>query len=249
MMNGQAMYAEVQRHGSGGEGMMEDIEVYAPFVKRIAYHLHSRLPTSVQVEDLIQSGMIGLLEALENYDPNQGASFKTYAGFRIRGSMLDEIRIGDWTPRAVRKQTRELVQAVKAVENSKGGEASDQEVADELGVDLGNYHRMTAEAAGSRIFSLDEDSSPSDYSSTITSPAAPDPQDVCEGHAFKRAVMHAISALPERERLVMALYYDEELTLKEVGNVLDLSESRVCQIHSQALVRLRARLGDWDQML
>ena len=248
-MNGQAMYAEVQRHGSESEGLMEDIETYAPFVKRIAYHLHSRLPASVQVEDLIQSGMIGLLEALENYDPAQGASFKTYAGIRIRGSMLDEIRVGDWTPRAVRRQTRELAQAVKIVEDRKGGEATDHEVAAELGVDILDYHRMLAEAAGSRIFSLDDDAGSGEYSATVTTQAAPDPQEVFEGHAFKRAVMHAISALPERERLVMALYYDEELTLKEVGKVLDLSESRVCQIHSQALVRLRARLGEWTEIL
>ena len=248
-MNGQAMYAEVQRHGCESDGLIDDIETYAPFVKRIAYHLHARLPASVQVEDLIQSGMIGLLEALGNYDPNQGASFKTYAGIRIRGSMLDEIRIGDWTPRAVRKQTRELVQAVKDVENRKGGEATDQEVAAELGVEINDYFRMLAEAAGSRIFSLDDDIGATDYSNAVTSQAMPDPQEVCEGHAFKRAVMHAINVLPERERLVMALYYDEELTLKEVGKVLDLSESRVCQIHGQALVRLRARLGDWTELL
>lgn len=248
-MNGQAMYAEVQRHGSDSDGLTQDIETYAPFVKRIAYHLHARLPASVQIEDLIQAGMIGLLEALENYDPGQGASFKTYAGIRIRGSMLDEIRIGDWTPRAVRKQTRDLVQAVKIVEDRKGGEATDPEVAEELGVSIQVYHRMLAEAAGSRIFSLEDGSGSGEFSATMTTQAAPDPQDVFEGHAFKRAVMHAISALPERERLVMALYYDEELTLKEVGAVLDLSESRVCQIHGQALVRLRSRLGDWGDML
>jgi RNA polymerase sigma factor for flagellar operon FliA len=248
-MNGQAMYAEVQRHGTDNEGLADDLETYAPFVKRIAYHLHSRLPASVQIEDLIQSGMIGLLEALDKYDPDQGASFKTYAGIRIRGSMLDEIRVGDWTPRAVRKQSRELAQAVKTVENRKGGEADDQEVADELGVDISDYHRMLTESAGSRMFSLDAESNSDDYSSTLTSHAPPDPQEVFEGQAFKRAVMHSISALPERERLVMALYYDEELTLKEVGRVLDLSESRVCQIHGQALIRLRSRLGDWEQML
>ena len=124
-MNGQAMYADVQR----GEDDF-DVGAYAPLVKRIAFHLHGRLPPSVQVEDLIQAGMIGLLEAMSNFDANQGASFETYAGIRIRGSMLDEIRVGDWTPRAVRRQNRELVKAIKQVEDRKGGEASDAEVAE-----------------------------------------------------------------------------------------------------------------------
>ncbi len=248
-MNGQAMYAEVQRQGHEGEAMVQDIEVYAPFVKRIAYHLHARLPASVQVEDLIQSGMIGLLEALDNYDPSHGASFKTYAGIRIRGAMLDEIRIGDWTPRAVRRQTRELTQAIKSVEDRKGGEATGREVAAELGVTTEDYHRMLAEAAGSRIFSLDEIPGSGEFQDPTSASQSPNPEEVFAGHDFKKAVMHAIGGLPEREQLVMALYYDEELTLKEVGKVLDLSESRVCQIHGQALVRLRSRLGDWTDIL
>lgn len=239
-MNGQAMYADVQFEGAGC-----DVGTHAPLVKRIAFHLHSRLPPSVQVEDLIQAGMIGLLEAMSNYDAAQGASFETYAGIRIRGAMLDEIRLGDWTPRAVRRQNRELVKAVKQVEDRKGGEATDAEVAAHIGVSLGAYHKMVGDAASSRLFSLDDGQGGADWRDTLVSEDAVGPERLFEGHAFKRAVADAIESLPERERLVMALYYDEELTLKEVGAVLDLSESRVCQIHGQALVRLRARLDAW----
>lgn len=239
-MNGQAMYADVQR-----QGCEPDFGAYAPLVKRIAFHLHGRLPSSVQVEDLIQAGMIGLLEAMSNYDASHGASFETYAGIRIRGAMLDEIRLGDWTPRAVRRQNRELVKAVKAVEDRKGGEATDTEVAAHLGVSIDAYHRMVGDAAGSRLFSLDENARGGDWRDTIVAEAGAGPAPLFEGHAYKRAVAQAIEDLPERERMVMALYYDEELTLKEVGAVLELSESRVCQIHGQALVRLRARLADW----
>lgn len=239
-MNGQAMYADVQRHGG-----QHDVGAHAPLVKRIAFHLHSRLPPSVQVEDLIQAGMIGLLEAMSNYDATQGASFDTYAGIRIRGSMLDEIRVGDWTPRAVRRQNRELVKAVKEVEDHKGGEATDAEVAQHLGVSIVDYHKMVGNAAGSRIFSLDDDSLGGDWHDSVAGNPDSAPDIVHHGQAFKQAVVEAIEELPERERLVMALYYDEELTLKEVGAVLELSESRVCQIHGQALVRLRARLDEW----
>ena len=240
-MNGQAMYADVQRHGGDA-----DINAHAPLVKRIAFHLHSRLPPSVQVEDLIQAGMIGLLEAMSNYDSTQGASFETYAGIRIRGAMLDEIRVGDWTPRTVRRQNRELMQAVKEVEDAKGGEASDAEVAEHMGIDINDYHRLVGNAAGSRLFSLDDERMSGDWHDSLAGESDAGPEALCEGQSFKRAVADAIEELPERERLVMALYYDEELTLKEVGAVLGLSESRVCQIHGNALVRLRSRLGDWQ---
>ncbi|MFT5172965.1 MAG: RNA polymerase sigma factor for flagellar operon FliA [Gammaproteobacteria bacterium] len=238
-MNGQAMYVDVQR---GTDEL--DVGTYAPLVKRIAFHLHSRLPPSVQVEDLIQAGMIGLLEAMSNFDATQGASFETYAGIRIRGSMLDEIRVGDWTPRAVRRQNRELVKAIKQVENRKGREASDAEVAEAMGLSIVEYHKMVGDAAGSRLFSLDDDRVSGDWHSNIVA-EGDGPQGAFEGDFFKRAVADAIKELPKREQMVMALYYDEELTLKEVGAVLELSESRVCQIHGQALLRLRARLGHW----
>jgi len=145
----------------------------------------------------------------------------------------------------VRRQSRGLAQAVKAVEDRKGGEATDTEVAAELGVSIGEYHRMLTNSVTSRIFSLDDDGPSGDYGDSIAGDEGMDPQSMFTSQAFRNAIVEAIEELPQRERLVMALYYDEELTLKEVGAVLDLSESRVCQIHGQALIRLRARLGEW----
>ena len=239
-MNGPAAYAAVQRLDQ--ESL---VTRYAPLVKRIAYHLVSRLPPSVQVEDLIQAGMIGLLEAAAHYDPSQGASFETYAGIRVRGAMLDEIRRSDWTPRSVHRKARQVAEAMRAIEHAKGRDARDVEVAEALGIGLEEYYRILQDAAGCRIFSLDE----ADGRDEPGEPAGggDDPAAAVEDEAFRAALAEAIASLPERERLVMSLYYDEELNLREIGEVLGVSESRVCQIHGQALVRLRARMADWTR--
>ncbi len=237
-MNGPAAYAAVQRLDQ--ESL---VTRYAPLVKRIAYHLVSRLPPSVQVEDLIQAGMIGLLEAAAHYDPTQGASFETYAGIRVRGAMLDEIRRSDWTPRSVHRKARQVAEAMRAIEHAKGRDARDVEVAEALGIGLEEYYRILQDAAGCRIFSLD-DGDGRDEQAEPTG-VGDDPAAAVEDEAFRAALAEAIASLPERERLVMSLYYDEELNLREIGEVLGVSESRVCQIHGQALVRLRARMADW----
>ena len=235
------MYTEVQQ-SDGNELVIQ----HAPLLKRIAYHLISRLPASVQVEDLIQAGMIGLLEAARNYDATQGASFETYAGIRIRGAMMDEIRRGDWTPRSVHRRTREMTQAVREIENREGREAQDAEIARAMGISLDDYHALLRDAAGSRVLSF-EDLGYEGRDSVETLPDKGEgPLDELKRAGFKEALAEAITQLPERERLVMALYYDEELNLREIGEVLGVSESRVCQIHGQALVRLRARLSDWQ---
>lgn len=218
---------------------------HAPLVKRIAYHLMGRLPSNIQVEDLIQAGMIGLLEAIKNYDSTQGASFETYAGIRIRGAMLDEVRNGDWTPRSVHRKLREVTEAIRRVENRKGGDARDIEVADELGMTLEEYHTIINDAAGAKIFSLDaSDSEDGSYEISIKSPGHTPSHELEEDH-FKKALSEAIKNLPERECLVMSLYYDDEMNLREIGNILGVSESRVCQIHGEALVRLRSRMSEW----
>jgi len=238
-MNGPAAYAAVQRLDQA-----DLVERYAALVKRIAYHLVSRLPPSVQVDDLIQAGMIGLLEAAAHYDPGQGASFETYAGIRIRGAMLDEIRRSDWTPRSVHRKARQVAEAMRAIEHEKGRDARDVEVAQALGISLEEYYRILQDAAGCRIFSLDE-------TDTGEEPPEPgggeDPLAAVEDQAFREALAEAIAGLPERERLVMSLYYEEELNLREIGEVLGVSESRVCQIHGQALMRLRARMSGWTR--
>jgi RNA polymerase sigma factor for flagellar operon FliA len=222
------------------------VSKHAALVKRIAYHLMSRLPPSVQADDLIQAGMIGLLEASRNYDASQGASFETYAGIRIRGAMLDEIRRTDWTPRSVHRKARQVAEAVREIENQYGRDARDVEVAEKLGIDLHEYHRILQDATGCRVFSIDDAGvNGDDAPQPVADAPRNEPLDSLHNDDFKSALAEAISNLPERERLVMAMYYDEELNLREIGEVLGVSESRVCQIHGQALIRLRARMTEW----
>jgi RNA polymerase sigma factor FliA len=221
------------------------VDEHVALVKRIAYHLLGRLPANVQVEDLIQAGVIGLLEAARNYDASQGASFETYAGIRIRGAMLDEVRRTDWTPRSVHRNARRVSEAVREVEHRAGRDARPQEVADVLGVGLDEYQRMVSDAASCRVLSF-EDMFQSDADSDELLPGEePDPFEALEADDFRDALAREVATLPERERLVMSLYYDDELNLREIGEVLGVSESRVCQIHGQALTRLRARMTDW----
>ncbi len=248
-MTNLATYSE-----TGKTNAQDDLVTrHASLVKRIAYHLMNRLPPSVQVEDLIQAGMIGLLEAGANYDASQGASFETYAGIRIRGAMLDEIRRSDWTPRSVHRKAREVARVMREIEHAEGRDARDVEVAEALDMSLEEYHQILADASGARIFSYDE---LCEFSEVV--PGGVDegmrqqrnglfdgPLKGLEKSHFQEALTEAIAGLPERERLVIALYYDEELNLREIGQVLGVSESRVCQIHSQAAIRLRSRLHEW----
>ncbi|MGI9251978.1 MAG: RNA polymerase sigma factor FliA [Pseudohongiellaceae bacterium] len=221
------------------------VERYAPLVKRIAHHLLLRMPASVQIDDLIQSGMIGLLEAARKYDVSKGASFETYAGIRIRGSMLDEVRKGDWAPRSVHRKSRKVAEAIKAVESRTGHDAKDKDIASELNIELNDYYGILKDASGSRLFSFDDIMEGDDSAIESAAGELPGPCDGLQRDTFKAHLAQAIKGLPERERLVLALYYNEELNLKEIGEVIGVSESRVSQIHSQAALRLRSRLDDW----
>lgn len=223
---------------------VDSIESYIPLVKRIAWHLKVRLPESVLVEDLIQAGMVGLIEAMNNFKEGQGATFETYAGIRIRGAMLDEIRRGDWTPRSVHRKGREVAEAIAAVEARVGREARDEEVAEELGISLAEYHKILQDTNCAQLLSIDEPDHNELNEDQLVS-EGPTPASQVMGDAFQNALAEEIGRLPEKEKLVMALYYDEELNLKEIGEVLGVSESRVSQIHSQAVKRLRARLKSW----
>lgn len=223
----------------------ELVERYAPLVKRIGNHLLGRLPQGVELEDLIQTGLIALLDAARQYSPAKGASFETYASIRVRGAMLDEFRNTDWAPRSVYRKQRQLTTAVRAVENRTGAHASPREVAEELGVNLDDYFRMVAETTTQRMFSLDEADPDTVTDRDEGGEPVLDPATEIESEEFQQAMTEAIRTLPEREALVMSLYYDEELNLKEIGETLGVSESRVCQIHGQALTRLRARLQEW----
>jgi len=241
MTNGWAMYTDEETKVAH-----ELVKNHANLVKRIAHHLKGRLPPSVQIEDLIQAGMIGLLEASKNYDNTKGASFETYSGIRIRGSMLDEIRKGDWAPRSVHRNTRRITQAIRVVENNIGRDAKDYEVAAAMEVDLEEYHKMLQDSVGTRIFGFDDVGVDQDFVSEGIAGYFVSPLDGIQKADFRKALAKGISELPERERLVLALYYDEELNLREVGSVLGVSESRVSQIHSQAMLRLQSRMKDWQ---
>ncbi|HPF59092.1 MAG TPA: RNA polymerase sigma factor FliA [Candidatus Competibacteraceae bacterium] len=237
-MKGLALYASL------GGGTVDDLIARGvPQVKRIAYHLLARLPASVQIDDLIQAGMLGLLEAAHRYDPAQGANFTTFSEPRIRGAMLDEIRKGDWVPRSVHRKAREVSAAIHAVEMTTRREARDQEIAEQMGLTLAEYHSTLADLRGQKLLSLDEAGADDESEIQRIPTGDDDPSEAVNREHLRKLLAAAIDWLPERERLVLSLYYDEELHLKEIGAVLGVSESRVSQLHSQALARLRARIA------
>ena len=218
------------------------VETHAPLVKRIAYQLMSRLPASVDVDDLIQNGMIGLLDAIGRYQDGLGAQFETYAAQRVRGAMLDGLRENDWLPRSLRRDMRRIESAIHSLEQQNGRAPSETELAAALGVSLDEYQHMLHEARGHQLVYLEDFSrdGDDDYLERHLVHQGSDPLDMLEDADMRRRLVSAIEALPEREQMVMALYYDEDLNLREIGEVLGVTESRVCQLHSQAVARLRA---------
>ena len=235
--------ATYRAHQNGGAD--DIVERHGELVRRIAHHLAARLPSSVEVDDLIQAGMLGLIDAARNFQADQGAAFETYASIRIRGAMIDEIRRGDWVPRSVHRRYRDVVAATREVEQATGRAASAQEVAGALGVSLDEYHRMLEDAARGQLISLDSHAEEHDGEPRLATQGGATPAREFEHDAFRHALGGAIGDLPEREQLVLSLYYEQEMNLREIGAVLSISESRVCQIHGQAMLRLRARLGEW----
>lgn len=212
---------------------------HAELVKRIAYHLCGRLPPSVDVDDLIQAGMLGLLEAAAHYSSGKGASFETFAGIRVRGAMIDALRKLDWTPRSVHRRAREVAQAIRELERETAAAARAPDIAARLGISVDEYHRIVQDAATCQLASLE------DLAGVDPGDDRPDPFREVADSGFRAALVEAIGGLPERERLMMSLYYQEEMNLKEIGLVLGVTESRVSQLHGQAIARLKARLADW----
>ncbi|MBY6198797.1 RNA polymerase sigma factor FliA [Vibrio hangzhouensis] len=225
-------------------GQQAFLEKYSVLVKRIAHHLIGRLPPNVLVEDLIQAGMIGLIEAQKNYDGSKGASFETYAGIRIRGAMLDDIRRGDWVPRSVHKHSRDISQAISVLEVELNRDPTDVEVANYLGLSLAQYHKALTDISCSKLVGI-EDLGVSEDSVSVSDEDDNSPFQGVADDAFREALIESIKSLPEREALTLSLYYDEELNLKEIGEILGVSESRVSQILSQSMQRLRTKLSAW----
>ncbi len=219
---------------------------HAPLVKRLAFQMKARLPPSVEVDDLIQAGMMGLLDAVDRYESNHGAQFETYAVQRIRGAMLDELRGMDWLPRNLRQDMRRIETAMTGLQQSLGRAPSELEIAQVLKISLAEYQDKLSEGSGHQLVYYedfqDEHEGHDNFLERHMVNAEGDPLSGMLDEGFKRAVIGAIDALPEREKILMGLYYEQEMNLKEIGAVMGVSESRVSQLHSQAIARIRSTL-------
>ncbi|MDP2431524.1 MAG: RNA polymerase sigma factor FliA [Pseudomonadota bacterium] len=221
---------------------------FLPMVKRIAYHMMTRLPASVEVDDLIQAGLMGLMDAADRYDSEQGAHFETYATQRVRGAMLDELREADWASRNVRRAGRQIENAVHHLQQRNQRPPSEQEIADEMGLDIHAYFDLLNDARGAQLVYYEDlhEGDGDDFLERFADRGHQAPFDVLSSVHFKKALAQAVSILPEREKQLMGMYYEQEMNFKEIGTVLGVSESRICQLHSQAIARLRGRLREWS---
>jgi RNA polymerase sigma factor FliA len=225
----------------------EQVNKYAPLVKRIAYHMMARLPASVEVDDLIQVGLIGLMDAVSRFDGTQGAQFESYATQRIRGAMLDELREADWLPRHVRQKSRQIETAIHSLQQRLGKPPTEQEISKEMGIPIDQYQGMLNDVKGSQLLYYEDfsDDDSANFLERYLVDGSSDPLALLEDEGFRASLIEAIHTLPERERSMMGMYYEQDMNLKEIGVVLGVSESRVCQLHSQAVARLRAQLKVW----
>jgi RNA polymerase sigma factor for flagellar operon FliA len=224
------------------------VEENLPLVRYVASRIAGRLPSHVEIDDLINSGVIGLIDAVEKFDPGRKIKFKTYAEFRIKGAILDELRALDWVPRSTRQKASRIERAFSELEQNLGRVASDHEVVEFLGIDFETYHQLLMEARGISLVSLDElhsdneDENERNLLDFLANPDYVDPAETLNLDQVYRIVGESIELLPEKERLVISLYYHDELTMKEIGEILGITESRVSQIHTKAILRLRGRL-------
>ncbi|MGA8178492.1 MAG: FliA/WhiG family RNA polymerase sigma factor [Desulfobacterales bacterium] len=227
----------------------EDLIIkYAPLVKKIAERMAMRLPPQISKEELIGPGILGLFDAIEKFDSTKGIKFKTYANMRIKGAILDELRKMDWISRSVRKNINRIEDAIRALELKLGRSPKDDEIAEEMGIDIESYYKMTSKSCGVNLLSLDElmlDGATPKISKQVSD--VPSPFDNLKVKEIKTVIAKALSTLSKKEQLVMSLYYYDELTLKEIANVLDLTESRISQIHSKAIIRLRVKMRTYHE--
>ncbi len=225
----------------------DQVRQYLPLVRRIAQQLIARLPANVELDDMVQAGVMGLIDAVSRFEESQGVAFEAFATSRIRGAMLDELRAGDWLPRSARKSQRAIEGAVQRLEGRLKRAPTESEIARELGISINDYQRMLNDARGAQLVHLDDlgPDGDEDYLERHIADEGGNPQALLQDKRFRVALAAAIDDLPEREKLVMSLYYEQDMNLKEIGAVLGVTESRVCQLHSQAVARLRARLRNW----
>lgn len=223
-------------------------EQYSPLVKYVAGKVSVGLPQNIEFEDLIGYGVFGLLDAIDKYDPSRGIKFKTYAVTRIRGAIYDELRSIDWVPRSIRQKAKELEKMIGSLENRLGRTVQDEEIAREMGISLEEFHDLLIKISGSSVLSLSDvwylgdDNDKISVVDTIESPFSLNPDIMVERDEIKKLIYEVIVNLPDKEKKVLILYYYEDLTLKEIGKVLEVTESRVSQLHTKAILRLRAKL-------
>jgi len=224
------------------------VKQYLPLVKYVAGKLAVGMPQNVEFDDLVSYGVIGLFDAIDKFDPGKHVKFKTYAVTRVRGAIFDQLRQLDWVPRSVRQKTRELEETVRRLEAQLGRAATDQEIAKELGVTEKEFEKLIMKISGTTVLSLNdvwysgEDNDRMSIGDSIESPHNRNPDAIVEKQEMKRVIIEAINDLPDKEKKVLVLYYYENLTLKEIGAVLGVTESRISQLHTKAIVRLRGRL-------
>lgn len=225
----------------------EIIVEYAPLVKYIAQKIASRLPSNIELDDLISCGVIGLMDALDKYDPGRDNKFKTYAEFRIRGSILDELRAQDWVPRSVREKSKMVERTFQKLEGELGRPATDEEMCKELNLSADEYHELLDKAKSVSLLSIDDQNNFNKGDKKLLMGLLEyrrysNPYSSVNFKKSAERIKDGIKGLPEKQRLVLSLYYYEDLNLKEIGQVLDVTESRVSQLHTQAILRLRSKL-------
>jgi len=225
------------------------LKQYSPLVRRLAHQMIAKLPANVEVDDLIQVGMIGLNDALSRFDAAQGVQFETFATQRIRGAMLDELRGTDWMSRGNRRQQRSIEAAVHKLEQKLGRAPQESEIAKEMGITLPEYQELLGKVRGTQLVYLEDMSGDDGDDDYLDRHVAPDedanPLGVLQDRRMREALVEAIKHLPEREQYVMSMYYEHDMNLKEIAAVLGVTESRVCQLHSQSIARLRVKLREW----
>lgn len=222
------------------------IRQYAPLVRRIAQHMMAKLPPSVELDDLIQVGMIGLADALSRYEANQGVQFETFASQRIRGAMLDELRGNDWMSRSARKGQKDIEAAIRRLEQTLGHPPKESEIAREMALELAEYQELLGKVRGTQLIYLEDIGQGGDEGENFldrhVADAEADPFAQLRDHRLRQALVQAIENLPEREKYVMSMYYEHDMNLKEIAAVLEVTESRISQLHSQAIARLRTKM-------